>query len=48
VAILVATVIVGTGVGLWSATYNSDVGFVIAVPIWIVGGLLALAVRASN
>ena len=40
-AILAPFVVAGLALGAWSATYNSDVGFIAGVPLWIIGALLA-------
>jgi hypothetical protein len=42
IAVLVPFVLAGLGVGVWSSQYNSDVGFIAAVPVWILGSLVAL------
>jgi hypothetical protein len=41
-------VIAGTGFGIWSALYNTDVGFLGALPFWVIGGVIALLVRARG
>jgi len=40
-AILVPFIAGGLALGVWSATYNSDVGFVAGLPVLILGALLA-------
>ncbi len=40
-AILAPFILAGLALGVWSANYNTDVGFVAGVPFWIIGALLA-------
>jgi formylglycine-generating enzyme len=47
-AVFGISVAAGTAFGIWSALYNTDVGFVGALPFWIAGGLIALLVRTRG